>query len=88
MPVSTIPLLDGTAIPWLGWGNGTGNAQKNPVECGKAVLENGIKHIDTAQIYNTERETGEAIRSAGVKREEVYVTSKRTFPPSPNNYTY
>lgn len=32
---------------------------------------------DHTQIYNTEVETGEAIKLAGVKRDEVFVTSKR-----------
>ena len=77
--VQSFTLLDGTSIPWLGWGNGTGAASKTAIESGKIALESGILHLDTAQIYHNEKETGEAIEVAGVKREDVYVTSKRRF---------
>ncbi|KAH9478295.1 NAD/NADP-dependent indole-3-acetaldehyde reductase [Psilocybe cubensis] len=75
-PIESFPLLDGTSIPWLAWGNGTGGARRNAVECGHLALAGGVRHIDTAQLYENERETGEAIRLAGLKREDVYVTSK------------
>jgi diketogulonate reductase-like aldo/keto reductase len=44
---------------------------------GSYALKCGIHHIDTAQIYGTEKEAGEAIQNAGLKREEVYITTKR-----------
>lgn len=44
---------------------------------GTYALKAGILHIDTAQIYSTEKEAGEAIKQAGLKREDVYVTTKR-----------
>lgn len=69
-------LLDGTSIPWLAWGNGTGQAKKDAIESGKLALEAGIRHIDTAQLYENEEETGAAISKSSVPREEVYVTSK------------
>jgi len=51
----TLSLLDGTSIPRIGWGNGTtGQALKSAVECSRLALENGIRHIDTAQIYYNE----------------------------------
>jgi diketogulonate reductase-like aldo/keto reductase len=75
--VVSFKLLDGTDIPWIGWGNGTSQAQKNAVECGRLALENGLHHIDTAQVYHNEKETGEAIRKSSLNREDVYVTSKR-----------
>ncbi|KAM6492897.1 NADP-dependent oxidoreductase domain containing protein [Amanita muscaria] len=74
--VRSFTLLDGTTIPWIGWGNGTGQAQKNAVECGHLALESGIRHIDTAQIYYNEKETGEAIQRSSLSRDDVYVTSK------------
>ncbi|KAF9477115.1 conjugated polyketone reductase C1 [Pholiota conissans] len=77
----SFPLLDGTRIPWLGWGNGTGDASKTAIESGKLALENGIHHLDTAQNYNNEQETGEAIRQSSIPREEVYVTSKLSGLP-------
>lgn len=47
---------------------------------GAFALKSGILHIDTAQIYSTEKEAGEAIKKAGLKREDVYVTTKREYP--------
>jgi len=69
-------LLDGTTIPWIAWGNGTGLSNKSAVECGQLALESGIRHIDTAQLYHTEKETGEAIAKSSLNRDDVYVTSK------------
>lgn len=84
--IPSIRLLDGTDIPWLGWGNGTAvTSSKDAVECGKLALESGILHIDTAQNYNNEKETGEAIKASSVSREDVYVTSKCSFRQLPKS---
>ncbi|KAF9523734.1 conjugated polyketone reductase C1 [Crepidotus variabilis] len=72
----TFKLLDDTTIPWIAWGNGTGDAKVKALDCGRAALESGIRHIDTAQIYHTEKETGESVKQSSLKREDIYVTSK------------
>lgn len=72
-------LLDGTYIPWLAWGSGTGRAMHSAVESGIAALQAGFRHIDTAQYYKTEADAKEAIEKALIPRNEVYITSKRTF---------
>jgi diketogulonate reductase-like aldo/keto reductase len=36
----------------------------------------GYRHIDTAQAYENEREVGEGLRASGVKRDELFVTTK------------
>jgi len=41
-----------------------------------AALEIGYRHIDTAQSYDTEANVGEAIRRSGLKREDVFITTK------------
>ncbi|KAJ3504225.1 hypothetical protein NLJ89_g8049 [Agrocybe chaxingu] len=76
MIVASFDLLDGTKIPWIAWGNGTGQAQKQALQCGELALASGIPHIDTAQLYKTERETMEAIKKSGLSRDQVYITSK------------
>lgn len=43
------------------------------------ALEAGVRHIDTARLYRNERGVGEAIRTSGVPREEIWVTTK-LFP--------
>jgi len=39
-------------------------------------LEVGYRHLDTAAHYGNERENGEALRASGVKREDVFITTK------------
>ncbi|KAK0441683.1 NADP-dependent oxidoreductase domain-containing protein [Armillaria borealis] len=72
----SIPLLDGAHIPWLGWGNGSGDARKTALESGSEVLRVGIRHIDTAQNYRNEANTGEVIAKSGVEKDDIWVTSK------------
>ena len=73
--VPTIELNDGQPIPQLGFGV----FQIDPKETAAAVTEalnTGYRHIDTAEMYENEREVGEAIRASGLDRGDVYVTSK------------
>jgi len=77
--MTTIKLNDGKSIPAIGWGNGTGGIERSgqkAIDLGAIALKAGILHIDTAQIYGTEAETWGAIQKAGLKREDVWVTSK------------
>ena len=73
--VSGITLNDGNTIPQLGFGV----FQIEPDETAEAVREAigaGYRHIDTAEMYGNEREVGEGIRTSGVDRGDVFVTSK------------
>jgi 2,5-diketo-D-gluconate reductase A len=76
--LSTVPgitLNDGNTIPQLGFGV----FQIEPDETAEAVreaIEVGYRHIDTAEMYGNEREVGEGIRTSGVDRGDVFVTSK------------
>lgn len=48
-------------------------------ECYQAVLSAlrlGYRHIDTAQIYGNEADVGRAVADSGVRREEVFITTK------------
>jgi 2,5-diketo-D-gluconate reductase A len=40
------------------------------------ALKIGYRHVDTAEMYGNEKEVGEVIRSFGLDRSEVFVTSK------------
>jgi 2,5-diketo-D-gluconate reductase A len=74
-PVPKIELNDGHAIPQLGFGV----FQIDPNQTAEAVataLEVGYRHIDTAEGYNNEAGVGEGVRSSGLAREDVFVTSK------------
>jgi 2,5-diketo-D-gluconate reductase A len=70
-----IRLNDGRTIPQLGFGV----FQIAPGDTARAVqeaLEAGYRHIDTAQMYGNERGVGEGVRSSGLGRDAVFVTSK------------
>ncbi len=73
--VPTIKLNDGNEIPQLGFGV----FQIDPSGTAEAVeraLAIGYRHIDTAEMYQNERGVGDGIRSAGLDRDEVWITSK------------
>jgi 2,5-diketo-D-gluconate reductase A len=73
--VPTIQLNDGHEIPQLGFGV----FQIPPQDTAEAVrqaLEVGYRHIDTAEMYGNEAGVGEAVRSSGLDRADVFVTSK------------
>ena len=40
------------------------------------ALRLGYRHIDTAEMYDNEREVGEGLRASGVNRNEVFVVTK------------
>lgn len=42
----------------------------------KDALELGYRHIDTAQVYDNEKEVGKAIIDSGVNRKEIFLTTK------------
>jgi 2,5-diketo-D-gluconate reductase B len=65
----------GAKIPAIGLG--TWELRGRP--CARLVeqaLKLGYRHVDTAQIYENEREVGDGIRTSGVRRDEVFVTTK------------
>jgi 2,5-diketo-D-gluconate reductase A len=76
--MTNVPLLelnDGHKIPQLGFGV----FQIPPEETSEAVsvaLQTGYRHIDTAEMYGNERGVGEAVRDSGIRREEIFITSK------------
>ncbi len=68
-------LSNGLEIPKLGLGTWFISDDDAPQAVKDAVAA-GYRHIDTAQAYENERGVGEGIRTCGVKREEIFVTSK------------
>lgn len=73
--VPTITLNNGVDIPVLGFGV----FQIPPDETEQAVataLEVGYRHFDTAASYQNEDGVGRAVRSCGVPRDELFITTK------------
>ncbi len=71
-----VKLNNGVMIPRLGLGvyqSPPGQVTQKAVEY---ALKVGYRHIDTARIYNNESDVGAALRNSGVKREDVFITTK------------
>jgi 2,5-diketo-D-gluconate reductase B len=46
------------------------------VDIVEQALRLGYRHLDTAELYENEREVGDGLRASGVPREEIFVTTK------------
>ena len=68
--------VDGTTVPALGFGTSGMDTDEERYRAVSAVLDAGYRHVDTAQVYESEPAVGDAIRDADVDREEVFVTTK------------
>ncbi len=73
--VETFKLNDGRDIPVLGLGTWMIAADKT-AQAVREALNLGYRHIDTAQAYGNEAEVGEGVRTSGIPREEIFVTTK------------
>ncbi|GAB3724260.1 aldo/keto reductase [Amycolatopsis oliviviridis] len=73
--VTGIRLNNGTSLPQLGFG-----VYKigDDVVAGaiRTAIEAGYRAIDTATLYANERGVGDAVRTSGLPREELFVTTK------------
>ena len=68
-------LSNGVEIPKLGLGTWF-ISDADVVQAVKDAAKIGYRHIDTAQAYENERGVGEGINACGVKREDMFVTTK------------
>lgn len=66
---------NGAAIPALGFGTFR-MPGPDVLRIIPHALKLGFRHIDTAQIYGNEAEVGEAIANSGVKRSDIFLTTK------------
>jgi 2,5-diketo-D-gluconate reductase A len=73
--IPAVRLNNGVEIPQLGFGVFQ-IKPKDTAAATRAALEIGYRHIDTAQMYGNEKQVGEAVRSSGIERAQVFVTSK------------
>lgn len=68
-------LSNGIKIPKLGLGTWF-ISNKNVGQAVKDAVKIGYRHIDTAQAYRNEKGVGKGVRECGVKREDMFVTTK------------
>ena len=70
-----VALRGGIEMPILGFGTWQlrGGRAREAVLC---ALQVGYRHIDTATLYKNETEVGLALADSGLRREEVFLTTK------------
>lgn len=69
-------LNNGIKIPTLGLGTYLNDKGKQAINSILYALEIGYRHIDTAAMYENEKEVGRAVRESCIPREEIFVTTK------------
>ncbi|ART69711.1 2,5-diketo-D-gluconic acid reductase [Mycobacterium dioxanotrophicus] len=71
----TYTLSNGVEIPKLGLGTWF-IADDKAAEAVRDAVEIGYRNIDTAQAYGNERGVGEGVRTSGIPREDLFVSTK------------
>ncbi|MFD3687644.1 aldo/keto reductase [Nocardiopsis sp. NPDC058631] len=79
MTVPGITLSNGVRIPQLGFGVWQ-VPDDEVVDAVSTALEAGYRSIDTAAAYGNEEGVGEALRRAGLDRDDLFVTTKLANP--------
>ncbi|KZV72570.1 Aldo/keto reductase [Peniophora sp. CONT] len=77
-----VKLRSGYEMPRLGYGVGM---NRNTLPTVLEAFKAGYRHIDSAKMYGNEAECGEAIRTSGLPRSEIFYTTK-IFDPD-HGYT-
>ena len=72
---SAFNLNSGIKIPCVGYGTFRTPAHVAE-QAVKEAIETGYRHIDTAAVYGNEEAVGKGIKDSGIKREDLFVTSK------------
>lgn len=75
-----VKLANGYGIPKLGFGTWQTPDGETAVVAVRTAIECGYRHIDCAAVYGNEIGVGQGIKeglaAAGIKREDLFVTSK------------
>ncbi len=73
--IETLTLNNGVEMPVLGFGTLYLNDDLG-IRCVAEAISLGYRLIDTATVYGNEESVGGGIKKSGIKREELFVTSK------------
>ena len=76
MAMKYVTLNNGIKMPILGYGVFQVADGEEGVKAVKTALETGYRSIDTAAIYGNEKAVGQAMKESGVKREDIFLTTK------------
>ena len=76
MKQNVVTLNDGNIIPQFGLGVYQIRGDELTYKTCLQALDMGYRHIDTAHAYQNERGVGKAVKDSGIKRNEIWITSK------------
>lgn len=76
MTIPHVTLNNGVDMPLLGLGVYAPQHNNEVQQAVEWALEAGCRLIDTAAAYGNEREVADALQSAGLARQEVFITTK------------
>jgi 2,5-diketo-D-gluconate reductase A len=76
MDEKTVTLNNGVKMPRIGFGVFQVPDLKQAQQAVEDALETGYRLIDTAAAYGNETAVGAAFKASGLKREDVFITSK------------
>ena len=74
--IDCFELHNGVQIPCVGFGTYQTPNGEIAVTAVNNALALGYRHIDTAAGYGNEESVGIAVKQSGIKREEIFITSK------------
>ena len=69
-------LNNGVHMPWFGLGVFQIDTDAETEAIVRTAIDHGYRSIDTAALYRNERGVGRALRTSGVAREQLFVTTK------------
>lgn len=69
-------LVNGISIPSIGFGTYKLGDEGKTIDAIKYALKIGYRFIDTASFYENEEGIGKGIKESGVKREEIFLSTK------------
>ncbi|MHA8050281.1 aldo/keto reductase [Aquirufa sp. ROCK-SH2] len=71
-----VPLNNGIEMPILGFGVFQIPDEKECEKCVSDAIEVGYRSIDTAASYQNEEAVGNALKTCGIAREDLFITTK------------
>lgn len=72
----TFRLWNGVEMPYLGLGVFESVEGEETINAIHWAFEAGYRHIDTASLYMNERSVGEAVKTSGIQRKDIFITTK------------
>jgi methylglyoxal/glyoxal reductase len=72
----TVKLHNGVGMPYFGLGVFEAPDTVETIQAIHWALEAGYRHIDTAALYRNEKSVGEAVKTSGIPRDDIFITTK------------